>query len=215
MRELNERIRKLVMPDRFLHLPINDQGFPIPYFVPYYDGKPEFRGFDPDKMRICVHHQRCWLCGEPLGKFIVFVIGPMCAVNRVSAEPPSHYDCALYAAQACPFLAQPKMRRNEKEMPEESRSPAGIMIRRNPGIALLWVTCNYKPFKADGGVLFKVGDPQRVEFFAEGRKATHAEIMTSIDSGMPILRKVAEQDGPDAVVELEQMYTKAMELVPA
>jgi hypothetical protein len=215
MRELNERIRKLVMPDRFLHLPINDQGFPIPYFVPYYDGKPEFRGFDPDKMRICVRHQRCWLCGEPLGKFIVFVIGPMCAVNRVSAEPPSHYDCALYAAQACPFLAQPKMRRNEKEMPEESRSPAGIMIRRNPGIALLWVTCNYKPFKADGGVLFKVGDPQRVEFFAEGRKATHAEIMTSIDSGMPILRKVAEQDGPDAVVELEQMYTKAMELVPA
>jgi hypothetical protein len=215
MRELNERIRKLVMPDRFRHLPINDQGFPIPYFVPYYDGKPEFRGFDPEKMRICVRHQRCWLCGEPLGKFMVFVIGPMCAVNRVSAEPPSHYDCALYAAQACPFLAQPKMRRNEKDMPEESRSPAGIMIRRNPGIALLWVTRNYKPFKADGGVLFKVGDPQRVEFFAEGRKATHAEIMASIDSGMPILRKVAEQDGPDAVVELEQMYTKAMELVPA
>jgi hypothetical protein len=214
MRELNERIRKLVMPDRFRHLPLNGQGFPVPYFVPYYDGKPEFRGFDPDKMRTCVRHQRCWLCGEPLGKFMVFVIGPMCAINRTSAEPPSHYDCARYAAEACPFLSQPKMRRNEKDMPDHLE-PAGTMLRRNPGVTLLWVTRHYKPFKADGGVLFTVGDPQRVEFYAEGRRAKHAEIMASIDSGMPILREMAERDGPDAVAELQQRYDKAMELVPA
>ena len=48
MRELNQRIRYLEMPSRFRHLPISDEGYPIPYFVPYYDGKPEFRGFDPD-----------------------------------------------------------------------------------------------------------------------------------------------------------------------
>ena len=214
MRELNERIRKLVMPDRMRHLPLNDQGFPVPFFVPYYDGKPEFRGFDPDKMRTCVRHQRCWLCGEPLGRFMVFVIGPMCAINRTSAEPPSHYDCAHYAAEACPFLSQPKMRRNEKDMPDHLE-PAGTMLKRNPGVTLLWVTRHYKPFKADGGVLFKVGEPHRVEFYAEGRKAKHAEIMASIDSGMPILREMAERDGPDAVVELQQMYDKAMELVPA
>jgi hypothetical protein len=214
MRELNERIRKLVMPDRFRHLPLNGQGFPVPYFVPYYDGKPEFRGFDPDKMRTCVRHQRCWLCGEPLGKFMVFVIGPMCAINRTSAEPPSHYDCARYAAEACPFLSQPKMRRNEKDMPDHLE-PAGTMLRRNPGVTLLWVTRHYKPFKADGGVLFTVGDPQRVEFYAEGRRAKHAEIMASIDSGMPILREMADRDGPDAVAELQQRYDKAMELVPA
>jgi hypothetical protein len=204
----------LVMPDRFRHLPLNGQGFPVPYFVPYYDGKPEFRGFDPDKMRTCVRHQRCWLCGEPLGKFMVFVIGPMCAINRTSAEPPSHYDCARYAAEACPFLSQPKMRRNEKDMPDHLE-PAGTMLRRNPGVTLLWVTRHYKPFKADGGVLFTVGDPQRVEFYAEGRRAKHAEIMASIDSGMPILREMAERDGPDAVAELQQRYDKAMELVPA
>ena len=215
MRELNERIRKLEMPDRFRHLPINDQGYPIPFFVPYFDGKPEFRGFDPDKMSICVRHLRCWLCGEPLGKFMAFVIGPMCAVNRVSAEPPSHYDCTYYGVQACPFLSQPKMRRNEKDMPEDTRPPAGIMLKRNPGVTLIWVTRNYKPFKANGGALFKVGDPQRVEFYAEGRRATRAEIMASIDSGMPILRGMANEDGPEAVVELEQMYTKALELVPA
>jgi hypothetical protein len=105
MRELNQRIRHLEMPDRMKHLPLNDQGYPIPFFVPYYEGKPEFRGFDPDKLRICVRLQRCWLCGEPLGKNMVFTIGSMCAVNRVSAEPPSHYGCAHYAAMACPFLS--------------------------------------------------------------------------------------------------------------
>jgi len=215
MRELNERIRKLVMPDRFRHLPINDQGYPIPFFVPYFDGKPEFRGFDPDKMSICVRHQRCWLCGEPLGKFMAFVIGPMCAVNRVSAEPPSHYDCAYYGVQACPFLSQPRMRRNEKDLPEDTKPPAGIMLKRNPGVTLIWVTRNYKPFKANGGALFKVGDPQRVEFYAEGRRATRAEIVASIDSGMPILRGMANEDGPEAVAELEKMYATAMELVPA
>jgi hypothetical protein len=86
MKQLNSRIRSLEMPERIRHLPISAEGYPIPFFVPYFDGKPEFRGFDPDKMRICARLQRCWLCGEPLGKFMAFVIGPMCAVNRTSAE---------------------------------------------------------------------------------------------------------------------------------
>ena len=213
MRELNQRIRNLPIPDRMRHLPISEEGSPIPFFVPYYDGRPEFRGFDPDKLRVCVQHKRCWLCGQPLGRFMVFTIGPMCAVNRVSAEPPSHYTCASYATKACPFLAQPRMRRNEKDLPEHLE-PAGIMLRRNPGVTLLWVTRHYKPFKADGGVLFHVGEPYRVEFYAEGRAATHDEIMASIDSGMPTLRAMAERDGGDAIPELEKMYAKAMELVP-
>jgi hypothetical protein len=214
-RDLNQRIRHLEVPDRMKRLPINDQGFPVPYFVPYVGGKPEFRGFDGQKMVICVRHKRCWLCGEPLGKFMTFVIGPMCAVNRVSAEPPSHRRCAQYAVEACPFLTQPKMRRNEKDMPEHLE-PAGIMLKRNPGVTMMWTTLSYKVFKdGRGGALFNVGDPESVEFFAEGRKATRDEIMASIDSGLPILQAMAERDGPDAVADLTQMYDKAMELVPA
>jgi hypothetical protein len=214
MKQLNARIRYLEMPDRLKHLPLNDQGFSIPFFVPYVDGKPEFRGFDGEKLAICVRHKRCWLCGEPLGKFMCFVIGPMCAVNRTSAEPPSHYDCSRYAVASCPFLTQPRMRRNEVDMPEH-RKAAGVMLRRNPGCVMIWVTLSYKPFKAPGGILFRPGDPTKVEFFCEGRKATRDEIMASIDSGMPILRGMAEQDGTEAVAELEEMYANAMELVPA
>ncbi|TYL87480.1 hypothetical protein FXB38_04460 [Bradyrhizobium cytisi] len=165
-------------------------------------------------MVICVRHKRCWLCGQPLGKFMVFVIGPMCAVNRVSAEPPSHRKCALYAVQSCPFLTQPKMRRNEKDMPEHL-APAGIMLRRNPGVTMLWTTQSYTIFKAGNGALFNVGEPVQVEFFAEGRTATRDEIMASISTGMPSLRQMAERDGAEAVAELQVQYDRAMGLVPA
>ena len=39
--------------------------------------------------------------------------------------------------------------------------------------------------------------------------------MHSITTGMPILRDMAEKDGPDAIAELNQMYNKAIELLPA
>ena len=196
MRELNQRIRHLEIPDRMKRFPVDDRGFPVPYFVQYVNGKPDFRTMDGEKLAICVRHRRCWLCGQPLGKFMVFVAGAMCVVNKNSAEPPSHYECARYAAMACPFLTQPKMRRNEKDLPEH-KEPAGIMLRRNPGVAILWVTHGYEIIRQRGGLLFRLGDPIRVEFYAEGRPAKREEIMASIESGLPTLRELAEKEGPE------------------
>lgn len=215
MTELNAAIRNIPVPHRMRKLPISDRGFPVPRFVPWINGQPEFRGFDGEHMGLCVRLKRCWLCGEPLGKFMVFVIGPMCAVNRVSSEPPSHDDCAHYAAKACPFLTQPRMRRNEKDMPEH-KGTAGVGIKRNPGVVLVWTTRSYRVFRAPGGVgaLFEVGSPTEVEFFAEGRKATRAEVLDSMESGLPLLLNEAVKDGPDAVAALEQMYQQALKLVP-
>ena len=44
MRELNDRIKNIPIPDRMRKLAIDERGFPIPRLVPYIDGKPEFRG---------------------------------------------------------------------------------------------------------------------------------------------------------------------------
>jgi hypothetical protein len=221
-RELNQRIRHLEIPDRMRHLPINDQGFPVPYFVPYVDGLPEFRGFDGEKMAICVRHKRCWLCGEPLGKFMVFVIGPMCAVNRVSAEPPSHRDCAAYAVRACPFLTQPKMRRNEKDMPEDRIEPAGVGLLRNPGCAVVWVTREFSTFVASGGNaghLIELGPPTEVLWFIEGRMAMRDEALAAMERGIPALREMCAQEATptqreQARKQLEQQYAAAQGLVP-
>ena len=214
MRQLNKRIQHLDIPERMRRLRVSSEGFPVPWFVPWVKDQPEFRGFDGEKMSIAVRLKRCWLCGEPLGKFMTFVLGPMCAINKNTAEPPCHHSCAEYAAKACPFLSQPRMRRNEKDMPENAGS-AGLMIKRNPGVTLLWTTLSYKVVRHGKGILFRIGPPEKIEFYAESRIATRAEILESIETGLPILRGYAAQEGKESMEELEAMIAEGMKLVPS
>ena len=208
------------MPGRIDRLPRDHVGRPVPWFVAWIDGKPDFRVIRPGGIQVALRDKMCWTCGIPFlrQEDRAFVIGPMCAVNRVSAEPASHLDCAVFAATHCPFLATPQMVRRERHMPREAKRPAGEMIRRNPGVALVWVT-GYKSWSTfsdgNGGTLVNVGEPKRVLWFARGREATRAEVMASIDSGLPILSEMAEAEGPDAVAELERMHQRALELVPS
>jgi hypothetical protein len=107
------------------------------------------------------------------------------------------------------------MRRNEKDAPQGH--VAGISIKRNPGVIVLWTTLSYRVWRPpNGGALFDIGDPEHVEFYAEGRKATREEILASMESGLrDELMPRAMTEGSDAVAALQAMYAKAMELVPA
>lgn len=196
-------------------LPVDKHGRPVPWFVAWIDGQPDFRVIGPGKITDAVRYQLCWVCGGPLGGYKAFVIGPMCAVNRVSAEPPSHRDCAVYSAMHCPFLATPNMVRRDRSLPADTLMPAGQMLRRNPGVALVWVTRRYSLFAADGGALISIGDPTETLWFAHGRDATRDEVLASIDSGLPALQEMAEEEGPDAVEALEKMHADALQFVPA
>jgi len=208
------------MPGRIGRLPRNKAGYPIPWFVATIHGEPDFRVIRAGAPEIALCGKLCWTCGIPFQRQEdrAFVIGPMCAVNRVSAEPASHLDCATFSALNCPFLTTPQMVRRERHMPAGAVNPAGEMIRRNPGVALVWVA-GYKSWSAfsdgNGGTLFDVGEPKRVRWYARGREATRAEVLASIDSGLPILRASAEADGPRAVTELEAMHERALAYVPA
>jgi hypothetical protein len=207
------------LPPRIAALRQDKHHRPVPWFVAWIDGKPDFRVIRAGGIQVALAFRMCWVCGVPFQRQEdrAFVIGPMCAVNRVSAEPPAHRDCAIYSATACPFLTTPQMTPREKGMPVEASVPAGISIPRNPGVALVWVT-GYRSWKtnpADGGVLFDIGEPKEALWFARGRDATRAEVLASIDSGLPILREMAEKDGPDAVTELSAMHERALRHVPA
>lgn len=205
------------LPARMARLPLDKHGRPVPWFVAFIDGQPDFRVIGPGRMETAVRFGNCWVCGQPVGRYKAFVIGPMCGVNRVSAEPPSHRDCAVYSAQACPFLATPTMRRRETGLPEDRVDPAGGFIQRNPGVALVWVSTNPSRIWLPDGLLFNVGDPVEALWFAHGRSATRAEVLASIDSGMPLLRAEAEAD-PDpvgAVAELDRLHAAALRLIPA
>lgn len=215
MTELNERIRNIPMPDLMCSLPIEERGYPVPWFVAWINGKPDFRVVDTPKIQVAHRKSLCWLCGQPHFRFKCFTIGPMCAINRISSELPAHVECARYAVRTCPFLSNPRMRRNDKDLPDH-QDPGGVAIMRNPKVTLLWVCLDYKPINdGRGGVLFRVGKPVRTEWYREGRLATRAEIMESIEEGLPLLQGIAEDDGPEAVSELDQMYRNALELLPA
>lgn len=204
------------VPARMAKLPRNKAGYVVPWFVAEINGEPDFRVVRVDGCADAVRFELCWLCGQHLGRWSAFVIGPMCSVNRVSAEPPSHIECAEYAVQVCPFLSRPSMRRRDNGKPVEAEKPAGVMIERNPGVTVLWVTHGgWSPVRAPGGTLFDVGDPERVSWWAHGREATRDEVLASIDSGLPILRGEAEREGPGALRELAGMHERALQLVPA
>jgi hypothetical protein len=219
------------LPARMKRLPVDARGYPVPWFVEWFhaDGKffesisdpiqpgdyPDFRVVDTRKMKLAVSNRLCWVCGGPLGRFLAFVIGPMCAVNRTSGEPPAHRDCAIFSATACPFLSKPAVERRENNLPEGGyKNPAHL--DRNPGVAMVWITGSYRIHRQDrSNVVFRIGPPQEVLFFCQGRPATRAEIMHSIDTGMPYLREMAEQQGADALKALDECYSEAIELVPA
>ena len=207
------------MPGRMALLPQDKARHPVPWFVAWIDGKPDFRVIGPGKLAEAVRCSLCWVCGHGFsgGEDRAFVIGPMCAVNRVSSEPPSHVECATWSAANCPFLTTPQMVRRERHLPDGTENPAGIMIRRNPGVALVWVT-GYRSWKlrdlGGGELLFAIGEPKRALWFACGQEATRAEVLASIDSGLPLLREMAQEEGPGAVAELERMHRDALAHIP-
>lgn len=207
------------MPPGVARLPLDGRGYPIPWFVdraaPLHDGNPDFRIMDGKRLKLAIRDKRCWICGDPIRtKTSVFVAGPMCGINRTSAEPPNHSWCAEWAARACPFLAVPKRLRDARGLPANV-TQAGVGIKRNPGVVMLWESRTYATWRPEtGGVLFDIGDPVSVDWLCEGRDATHAEVMASVETGLPLLLEQAAKGGAEACFQLGQMTERLLALVP-
>lgn len=192
------------------HLPRDARGYLVPFFVAKVDGVFDFRVADDRKRTRAVRESLCWLCGQKLGRFKCFAIGPMCAINRTSAEPPCHRDCASWAVRVCPFLIKPRMHRREGGKPEAATSCGGLTIARNPGTTLLWTCKRFSTFTtraSDGpgiadGWLCELGDPEFISAHAEGRTATREELWHSIATGIPLLTESAVMEGAEAVEAL-------------
>ena len=181
------------LTDRIAKLPIDERGYPVPFFVAWIDGKPEFRAADQEKHKRCLQDNLCWVCGQPLGSFKAFTIGPMCAINRTTSEPPAHLDCAQWSVKGCPFLAKPHMVRRElkPELEDQMIDQSGIPILRNPGCSCIWVTKTFSRFWAGNGYLIRIGLPETLSWWAEGRTATREEVLHSIEGGLPTLMESA------------------------
>lgn len=201
------------IPQRIRSLPVQN-GYPVPWFVAKIGDKYDFRISDSRKFAIAIKHRRCWICGEKLGSYLAFPIGPMCAINRTISEPPSHTECAKWSIKACPFLAQRQDTRRDTNLPDNIKQPGGVAIARQPGATGLWITNKYDVWNVENGIIFKLGDPLEVLWFCEGREATREEVLKSIETGYPILLEAAQQESKFAVSKLEAMKQEALTLIP-
>jgi hypothetical protein len=177
-----------------LSLAVDERGYPVPYFVAWVDGKPDHRIMDAQKLPAAVKRGLCWMCGQQVGKFKSFCIGPMCSITRTISEPPSHLECLRFAVRACPWMTRPHAKRRENGLPSEAVFE-GHGIKRNPGAVCIWTTLHYKVFKSSGaGMLFELGNAEHTEWYANGKPATRAEVDTSITTGLPILFESAQRE---------------------
>lgn len=207
------------LPDRMKRLPVDHRGFPVPWFVAWSNGEPVFPTMDGSKIMRAWRNRRCWICGEPLGRLTTFVVGPMCIVNRISSEPPSHLECARFSAKHCPFLTKPRMSRvPHDKLPDAIRNPAGEMIERNPGATVLWTTKKPGRIQVENGSLFDIGPPESIEWWAEGRLATREEAIHAIETGVPTLADTIKREPPhqreQIRADLDRRVAAAMALVP-
>lgn len=205
------------LPARMANLPVSKLGFPIPYFAEEVNGERDFRVVSAQKMAHAVRNNICWVCGERMGKFKAFVIGPMCGINRTISDPPSHRECAIFSAKNCPFLSRPLAQRRINGLPEERAEAAGFGLKRNPGAVGVWITTSFRPFRphaGNSGILFRLGDPTEVLWFANGREATRAEVQHSVNTGLPHLRELAEMDGSEGIAALEESIQRFQPFLP-
>lgn len=207
-----------IVPPRMCHRPIDERGYTVPWFVEWINGKPDFRVMDRRKFYLAIKNRLCWLCGEKLGVFMTFCIGPMCVVNRITSEPPCHLECAEYAAKGCPFLTHPHAKYRTGKLPNDAQETPG-MLTHNPTACALYTTRSYRPRAVnDGvneGVLLMLGEPESVTFWHKGRHATRDEAQAAMNVGLPHLRAAAESEGGDAPRVLDERLAYAQRYLPA
>lgn len=224
MNELRADLEPL--PERMKQLPIDERGYVVPWFVMWVPGPepgtliPEFRGADTAKWDRALRQHLCWVCGGPLGVHLAFVIGPMCAVSRVTIEPACHRECAEWSIRNCPFLSRPQMVRRESgpgvsiEVLEAVPVP-GVMIKRNPGVMVLWMTRDYVLVRDQkNGRLINIGAPDEVRWYTYGRPATRAEVEQAIATGIPLLLQANDIQSKEGVDHVYRQVENLRPLLP-
>lgn len=185
------------LPDRMKALPLDHRGYPVPFFVKWNNGVPDFRLLDEEKFIRCLKFEVCSICGDKLGIHRTFAGGPMNAIQQISGEPPMHHDCALFAVKSCPFLLHPLAKRRDSNLPENIREigEAGdVFYEGNPGITSLW-TCTAYHLSASNRV-FHFDNVKRLEWFTQGRPATMEEITKGLHEARDRLMKIRSGEQP-------------------
>jgi hypothetical protein len=78
----------------------------------------------------------------------------------------------------------------------------------------LWIARDYKPFRVDNGILFRLGEPVETVWYCEGRHATREEVVSALYRGVPALVEIAQQESRSAEDALAGQLAAAMTVLP-
>jgi hypothetical protein len=139
--------KHFTIPDFLSHLPVDERGYPVPYFAAIVNGKPDFRMLDMEKQKICVEYNKCAICGKKLQKGVYyFISGPLGAKNQVSSDPPMHRECAGFSLAACPHLHFEKAERRDRNLPKETQH-SGSQLLGKPEAVFMILADKFKTMK--------------------------------------------------------------------
>lgn len=100
------------IPNCLAHLKVDPRGYPIPFFIPYRDGQPDFKFMCPVKQNRAIDESLCHVCGKKLNKdYVYFITGPVGLQNTTVSDPGMHRECAEFAMQVCPHMLFQKAQR--------------------------------------------------------------------------------------------------------
>jgi hypothetical protein len=165
------------------------RGYPIPFIVMRdKDGRPHFTINDAQAVGKVARRRLCAICGKRNPGPGWFLGGPLSFLSRRGAflDPPSHEDCARYAAQVCPFLAAPSYakRLDGRTLRDDARPDDIALVTNSTAIderpaffvlasAATWET---HPTGEPGEIVFVATAPWRgTEVWRHGQHVTEAE----------------------------------------
>ena len=200
------------LPADMQALPVDARGIPVPWFVDWPDGKPDFRVVDGRKLSEGWARELCWLCGRRLFAFRAWIIGPVSMINRCTGEPPAHLDCARVALTRCPFLSNPGMARSASS----GAAPGGALVAGNSGVSAAWVTKGRggEMFNPGNGTLFRLHEAHSVEWFHRGARASDEAVRAAFDAAADGLREADRRYGPAAMANLERRIAACARWLP-
>lgn len=142
----------LEIPKELSHLKIDKRGYPVPFFVSWINGEPEFRYLDAVRAKMIIDNKLCHICGKKLNKdFFYFISGPIGLQNRISSDAAMHKTCAEFSLRACPHLYLQKAdRRDNDELGKAIGSMPSPVIREKPNTLFLIKSNKFKKVLHEG-----------------------------------------------------------------
>lgn len=155
------------IPKELSHLKVDKRGYPVPFFVSYIKGEPEFRFLNPDRLQMIFDTKVCNICGKKLPKdYCYFISGPLGLKNCVATDGGMHRVCAEFSLQACPhiFFQKAQYRENDERGKIAAANTPAYQVKEKPTELFLVKVDKWEQFPGEYMLKFRPVSNERYEY---------------------------------------------------